>query len=125
MSAWLRSGLLVPAIGLAFALPLPLTGSDTGRLVHVRVATPIELRLSTTPGTGYRWQFAVRPDPRVVRVRWTKLVEPTSGLVGAPATRVWRFVAVGRGTTGMKLVYVRPWQPKQVARIFTVRFEVR
>ena len=124
MSAGVRCAVLAPAIGLAFGLPLPLTGADGGRLVHVRVGTAIELRLRTTPSTGYRWHFARKPDPGVIGLRGTRLLEPGSGLVGAPATQVWRFAAVGRGTTGMRLVYVRPWQPKQVARTFFVRFEV-
>lgn len=124
MSARVRRGVLAPALALVLGLPLPLTGADSGRLVHARVGTPIELRLPITPGTGYRWQFARRPDRQKVRLRWTKLLEPRSQLVGAPATQVWRFAAVGRGTTAMRLIYVRPWQPRQVARTFSVHFEV-
>jgi predicted secreted protein len=124
MSPPIRSIVLAPVLALALGSPLPLTGADDGRLVHVHVGTAIELRLATTPGTGYRWQFAAKPDARVIRLRWTKLVEPSSGMVGAPATQLWRFAAVGRGTTRVRLVYVRPWRPTHGARTFSLRFAV-
>ncbi len=111
-------------LALALGQPVALTAADNGRIVPVRAGAAIELRLATNPSTGYQWRFAAKPAVRIVRLRWTKLVEPPSGRVGAPATRVWRFVAVRRGSTRLKLVYVRPWRPTEAAKTFTVRFNV-
>jgi inhibitor of cysteine peptidase len=124
MEGPMRAFALLVAL-VAGTAPLTLTAADDGRLVTVRPGRAIVLRLASTPGTGYAWRFAARPDARVVRLVSMHLEEPRSGVVGAPATQVWRFAAVARGTTRLGLVYVRPWLPRAPAKTFALRFRVR
>ena len=115
---------LLAALALA-APPVALSGADNGRAVRVLPATPVVVRLATNPSTGFRWKLLVPLDARILRLVSHRYQAPPAGsALGAAGLDVWRFVTVGRGRASLRLGYLRPWQPQQVAKRFRVDFRV-
>ncbi len=124
--ATLASMLAAPflaALALA-APPVQLRAADNGRIVRLAPGTPVVVSLASNPSTGFRWKLLAALDGRVVRLVSHRYVAPTSRLVGAPGTEVWRFRAVGRGRVTLRLGYLRSWQPTHLERSFRVQLRV-
>ena len=63
--------------------------------------------LESNASTGFRWTLADRPDTRVLKLLSSTYVAPKTTLVGAPGQEVWRFRAIGVGSTSFELRYQR------------------
>jgi hypothetical protein len=74
------------------------------------------------------WKFGTPPyDEQVMILRGDKYIQPDDELVcGAPGKRSLSFLAEGSGRTGLRLVYVRPWEKNQTpAREFNLMVIVK
>ena len=114
---------LLAAAALAGS-PVSLGTAANGRTVHVASATPIVVTLPSNASTGFRWKIASPLDVAVLRLVGHAYKPSASKLVGAPGIEVWRFRTVGSGAFRLRLAYLRPWAPSQVARRFAVDFRV-
>jgi inhibitor of cysteine peptidase len=68
--------------------------------------------LVTNPTTGFLWKFGNPAfDDKVMILHGDKFIQPEKkDMCGAPGKRSLTFLAEGPGRTGLKLVYVRPWE---------------
>lgn len=99
---------------------------DHGRQIELRQGQVLVVALPCNPSTGFRW-LVDGSDARaesVAMLRETQKTEfvPLSSEIpahaaqsdlyplGAPATQLLRFEAVGAGDTVLELVYRRPWE---------------
>ena len=88
-----------------------LTDKDSGRTLHLDRGDTFTIRLVSNPTTGYLWQFGTPPyDESVMILRGDKYIQPQEQLAGAPGKRSLTFLAEGSGRTGVRLIYVRPWE---------------
>ena len=88
-----------------------LTDKDTGRTLHLDRGDTVTVKLVSNPTTGYQWQFGTPPfDEKVMILRGDKYIRPQEQLAGAPGKRSLTFLAEGSGRTGLRLIYVRPWE---------------
>lgn len=78
--------------------------------MEVKLEQEFTITLKSNPTTGYSWQIETAPDESVVRLIGSVFVGPQTRLVGAGGSEIWTFKAVGRGRTGVRLIYVRPWE---------------
>ena len=85
----------------AAAEPKPIT---------VTVGQQFKITLPYNVTTGYQWQFAKSPDPKLLKLLDTEYKRPDSKLVGAGGDQVWTFQALAEGKTAVGLNYVRPWE---------------
>ena len=91
-----------------------LTEKDSGRVLHLDKGDTFTVLLVSNPTTGYLWKFGTPfYDETVMILRGDKYIRPEEQLAGAPGKRSLTFIAEGSGRTGLKLVYVRPWEKKQ------------
>jgi inhibitor of cysteine peptidase len=105
---------------------LDLSAADNGGIVSADAGQRVVLTLESNASTGYRWSLAAEPDPAVLEFVSSKYVEPEDGeVVGAPGTEVWEWNAVAKGTAVLRLEYVRPFEPGNVADEFEVTVEVQ
>ena len=88
-----------------------LTEKDSGRTLHLDRGDTFTVLLVSNPTTGYLWQFGTPPyDESVMILRGDKYIQPQEQLCGAPGKRSLTFLAEGSGRTGLRLIYVRPWE---------------
>ena len=89
-----------------------LTEKDNGRTLHLDRGDTFTVTLVSNPSTGFQWQFGTPPyDETVMILRGDKYIQPQEQLAaGAPGKRRLSFLAEGSGRTGLRLIYVRPWE---------------
>ena len=88
--------------------PLRLTERDAGRNISLRAGQTLEVLLAGNPTTGFRWEVA-EVDPAVLRQQGDPVYTPSSFLIGASGTFLFRF-ASAPGRTTLRLVYRRSWE---------------
>jgi inhibitor of cysteine peptidase len=106
---------------------LRLTPHDDGRSLELEPGAAIDVQLASNPSTGYAWRASGPPDARVLRLvssRFLPAVEDGEPVVGRGGTEVWRFEAVAAGTTSLRLVYARSWEPERPRDVFTLHVRV-
>ena len=103
---------------------LSLGPAASGHTYSVKPQTTIAVTLPSNASTGYRWLLAARPDKQVVRLVSHRYVARKTKRVGAAGKEIWRFRAVGAGSTRLRLAYVQSAHTR-AARRFTVRIRVR
>ena len=88
-----------------------LTDEDSGRTLHLDQGDTVTVQLVSNPTTGFQWQFAEPPlDGKIMVLREDMFIQPQEQLCGAPGKRRLSLLAEGSGRTGLRLVYVRPWE---------------
>jgi len=121
--------LLVLAAHCTHAQKPPLTqkkvfsGSETPFVM--KVGDEFVLTLESNPSTGYLWRLAEKPDENTVKLVSSEYrATPDTNRVGAGGNEVWTFLATGKGTAEINLIYVRPWEkdkpPTRTARVMIV-----
>jgi len=103
-----------------------VTDADNEHAVLLATGDTLVVALASTPGTGFGWKVA-ELDSKMLREIGTPEVIPGSHpMPGASATQVFHFQAVGAGSTGLELDYVRPWEKGAApARTFRLGVTVR
>ena len=102
------------------------TDDDIGTDVEVGANEQFEIRLASTPGTGYAWEISEMTSTDLVELEERTHISAESGLVGAAGTDVFVFATTGQGAGILRLEYVRsfddPIVPERVAE-FIVRID--
>ncbi len=81
--------------------------------------------LTSNPSTGYSW-YLLRCNERLIQpVKATYLAPDNKNLIGAPGQVHWQFKVTPAGfavprVTRVVLAYLRPWQPSEVAKRYTI-----
>lgn len=102
---------------------LQLSGNDNSGSVTVKNGQLFEISLKGNPTTGYNWEAAPPFDDRLLSQVGMPEFKPDSNLLGAPGMQVFRFKALKKGETTLKLVYRRPWE-KDVPPLDTFTIKV-
>lgn len=111
LAAVMVSAVLCSCSGLTGPRHYDLTDKDSGRTLHLDRGDTFSIQLVSNPTTGYLWQFGTPPyDESVMILRGDKYIQPQEQLCGAPGKRSLSFLAEGSGRTGLRLIYVRPWE---------------
>lgn len=142
-----RSGVLIASL-LAVALgacqsvataaqaappPHRVATGDTEHGIDLAVGQLLEVPLYGNASTGYGWDRVAAPadeknavlaDAGSAALPSATPADTAPGAVGAGGTRLYRYRAVGLGTTTLKLVYRRSWEtdvPPAATFTLTVR----
>ena len=79
-----------------------------GGAISVKPGDYIIVRLPENPTTGFRWDFASKPEPVCTIAK--DAFDAGTGSLGKGGTHHWEFQAVQAGTGTVKLEYRRPWE---------------
>jgi predicted secreted protein len=109
------------AAGTADTITVGSAANGSTRAMHR--GDSLVVRLRSNPSTGYAWRVCSGARPVLVLVA-RRYVPPSSGLLGAPGTAVFRFRAAKAGTTVLRLAYARPWETRAPERAFALRVTV-
>ncbi len=118
----LVGALLAQAGGaLAAARVVTIGYAFDGGLVNLAVGDELDVRVGSTPGTGYSWTAAMN-DAAILEPIGKPIDEKSQDVrPGAPGSRLFRFRAVKAGSSSLGLVYERPWEKNAPpARLFFV-----
>lgn len=103
------------------------TEKDSGRPAEIGLGDSFTVELKSNPTTGFGWQVRESPeDPPVLEKKADSFTASQGNLCGAPGKHIYRFTAVSRGKTTLRLVYLRPWEkPPRPAKEFELPVTVR
>jgi inhibitor of cysteine peptidase len=107
----------------ALAMTLGLTKRDSGRTLYLRKGDVVQVTLAENQSTPYRWAFTTHPSRSVLRLTKSVYIPSPApaGVVGRGGHQVFKFKAVGSGTTALKLVLRYIANPKKVASTFSLQ----
>jgi len=91
---------------------LQVTQSDIQHPIRISQDQALEVRLPSTPSTGFGW-YATNNNADILKQvgNWEFVSDnPSSDVEGASGTQVTHFVSVAAGTTELELLYRRPWE---------------
>ncbi len=123
MVGWLLMGLIGCEENSPVAPSLVFGEEAAGQQVALTVGQELVLRLEGNPSTGYDWELA-ELDTSVVVQQGEPRFSPGSNLPGASGIETWRFRAVGRGRTDLRLVYRRSWETEPPLRELPLHLSV-
>ena len=86
---------------------LSLTEADHGRAVRAEKGEAIQIVLEGNPTTGFTWMVDDL-DTKVVVSTGAPTFAPSSNALGAGGKYTFNFVALARGQTNMRVIYIRP-----------------
>lgn len=89
-----------------------LTNTDTGQKVDLALGGILEIAFETSTMEGYTWQV-MEINSAVVKQMGDPVFIRLSNNMGNPGVQVWKFQAVGAGSTVLKLGYAQ-WFNKTV-----------
>ena len=103
-----------------------VTDADNEHAVILASGDTLVVSLTATPGTGFGWKVGELDGKMLRQVGTPEVIPNAHPMPGAPATQVFHFQAVGAGSTGLELDYVRPWEKSSApARTFHLGVTVR
>ena len=94
----------------AFAATKVITDANKGGEVHLKAGKTLELRLESTPSTGFVWYVEKESTLLLKLVRQSQIASTKSG-TGRPGVQVFVFEAQRSGDGKLLLHYVRSWEP--------------
>ena len=86
---------------------LNLTMADHGRAVSVNKGESIQIVLEGNPATGLTW-LVDDLDTKVVAAAGTPKYEPSGDVVGGGGKFTFKFTALERGQTNMRVIFIKP-----------------
>jgi predicted secreted protein len=103
-----------------------VTDADNEHAVILANGDTLVVSLAATPGTGFGWKVSDLDGEMLRAVGTPEVIPNAHPMPGAPATQVFHFQAVGAGSTGLELDYVRPWEKRAApARTFHLGVTIR
>lgn len=95
-----------------------------GHEVEAKLNDELEISLSETRTSGYRWVTKSAGEPALKLLEET--AQPHTSGVGGSGQHVWKFRAIAGGTGEVQLHYFRPWENSaEPARTFVLKVRVR
>jgi len=119
-------------IALLFILVAPLSALaetvETSGVLRLKVGQSRSVRLPEKPSTGYSWRIdataGISMGPVRIVDRGHTRPQAAQGRVGVAGTHVWQMTGVSPGTQRITFVYIRPWEPAQIARRYVLTVQV-
>jgi len=87
-----------------------ITQTDFQHQIKVSQNQALEVRLPSTPSTGFGWYAASNNESIIKQVGNWEFVTDNASAVGASGTQINHYVSTAAGTTELELLYKRPWE---------------
>lgn len=107
---------LIPGSASAGVVEQSSSPETSCAVIDAEVGKPFAVTLPSNRTTGYAWQVDLATTAASVKMVSSTYVPSHSGLMGAPGTQVWNFVATARGTALLALRYLRSFEPNAPAK---------
>ncbi len=87
-----------------------LTKSDQGREVTVKVGDTLHIALERSGGTGYQWYLDKSYGNYFELLEERTETQQNRSLIGAPVVQTWKWKAILKGETSIRLLLYRDWE---------------
>lgn len=106
--------------------PVTLSQADSGGKFELATGQSLEIALEENPTTGYRWQVAANDD-NILKLasREYQQSEAEPGKVGVGGVATFNFEAAGKGSTELRMIYIRATASSDTANQFSAAIEVK
>ena len=84
--------------------------SDPRTPIPASAGSAFVISLESNPTTGYSWQLASPPDPRILKKISSEFVPGPPQRIGSGGREYWKFQALAPGRATVSLRYIRPWE---------------
>jgi predicted secreted protein len=91
--------------------------------IHANVGQDFTISLEGNRSTGYVWQLATKPDPKLIKKLAETYHSKNPGTPGAGEDNLFVFHAKSKGTADITFNYLRPWE-KNVPPAKTASYRV-
>ena len=90
LAGYTLAGCCLAAVSMAAPAPRVVGEADSGTVVMLAVGQTLDVRLTMSAGTGYRWQVAQAPAAAVLSSGSIRLEHSASpALAGGPETQIF------------------------------------
>jgi len=115
-----------PLLAQAPPRTVDIEDSQNGGKLMVFQGDTVEVRLHSTPGTGFTWKVLQVDKAVLAQKKAPVFVPPPRNIPGAEGHLVFDFLAAAPGRATLELAYARPWEKDTApARTFNVEVTVR
>jgi inhibitor of cysteine peptidase len=126
MLATFATMLIMAAIANSQTRLTDVSDPDNGGSLQLKQGDDLQLRLKSTPGTGYSWQILQIDKTKLVQQGAPTWVAPPKQIPGAEGHTVWHFLAGAPGRCELDLEYIRPWEKNTApARTFKLLVAIK
>lgn len=101
--------LAVAACALPASGTTSLTAKDAGSTIQIKQGDIVQVALNGNPTTGFTWEAL--PGSEGLVQQGEAEFKPDSNALGSGGNMTLQFKAVRPGTTVLKLIYHRPFEP--------------
>lgn len=98
------------ACGAQGADPVTVTQKEAGTTVHVKQGSTVNITLEGNPTTGYTWEVAPGGSGGLEQ-QGEPVFKADSNALGSGGMMTLQFKAAQAGTTALKLIYHRTFEP--------------
>ncbi|HEX2914396.1 MAG TPA: protease inhibitor I42 family protein [Chloroflexia bacterium] len=104
--------LLLSLGGISMQKPktVEIDQSHAGSTVLLQLKDQLQISLEGNPTTGYTWEVA-QIDNKILKLNGEPEFQPANALAGSGGKMILNFDTVGAGTTTLKLIYHRVFEP--------------
>lgn len=95
---------------------IQVTQSDNQRQISISPDDALEVKLPSTPSTGFGW-YAKNLNENILKQvgDWEFVSDDTNNPIGTPGIQTTRFIGASQGTTVIEMLYKRPWESESEA----------
>jgi inhibitor of cysteine peptidase len=106
--------------------PVALSQADSGGKFQLQPGQTLVIALEENPTTGYRWQIAAGVE-NILKLlsREYQQSETEPGKVGVGGVATFKFEAAGKGSTELKMIYIRATANTDTAGQFNATIEIK
>ena len=96
--------------------------NDNAQELRIRPGQTFTLSLASNPTTGYSWSLSDNWDKKLLSAIGDEyLSQGKPSIVGQGGHQLFKFKALQNGKTELNLIYARPWENVQPAKIFNIK----
>lgn len=107
---------------------LAVDESLNGGQYQVQAGQPFMVVLDSNPTTGFTWNIKDAGDDNIISLLGstyqTNASDSQPAIVGQGGRQYWYFKALQPGTAQLQMVYARPWESVQPAKVYSLTINV-
>lgn len=84
--------------------------TETNKDITTTENSEFVIKLESNATTGYKWDLSNTPDATIIQKVSSEYIEANSSLVGAGSHELWKFKALKKGSTEIKMKYFRSFE---------------
>lgn len=86
------------------------TYTEGTKEITVNAGIEFIIKLESNITTGFKWDLSNVPDPGIIQKISSEYINPVNQMPGTGSYELWKFKAIKKGNTDIKMKYFRSWE---------------